>query len=121
MVEQGVLSDVADFYDRLTEEALAELWTGRMSVAGEKIVVGKTIAAKIMAQVEESKGRGLARVLFGLGIRHVGASVAAALAKRFGSMEALAAAGEPTQISSMCTVFAESEVISLIGKGQLVS
>ena len=94
MVEQGVLSDVADFYDRLTEDALAELWTGRMSVAGEKIVVGKTIAAKIMAQVEESKGRGLARVLFGLGIRHVGASVAAALAKRFGSMEALAAASE---------------------------
>ncbi|MBR0405361.1 MAG: CoA activase [Eggerthellaceae bacterium] len=30
----------------------------------------------------------------------------------------LAAAGEPTQISSMCTVFAESEVISLIGKGE---
>ena len=28
----------------------------------------------------------------------------------------LAAAGEPTQISSMCTVFAESEVISLIGR-----
>ncbi len=94
MVEQGVLTDVADFYDRLTEDTLADLWTGRMSVAGEKIVVGKTIAAKIMAQVEESKGRGLARVLFGLGIRHVGASVAAALAKRFGSMEALAAASE---------------------------
>ena len=30
----------------------------------------------------------------------------------------LAAAGEHTQISSMCTVFAESEVISLIGKGE---
>ena len=30
----------------------------------------------------------------------------------------LAAAGKPTQISSMCTVFAESEVISLIGKGE---
>jgi len=30
----------------------------------------------------------------------------------------LAAAGEPTTISSMCTVFAESEVISLIGKGE---
>ena len=33
-------------------------------------------------------------------------------------LAALAAAGEPTQISSMCTVFAESEVISLIGKGE---
>ena len=30
----------------------------------------------------------------------------------------LAAQGQPTQISSMCTVFAESEVISLIGKGE---
>ncbi len=30
----------------------------------------------------------------------------------------LASQGEPTQISSMCTVFAESEVISLIGKGE---
>ena len=33
-------------------------------------------------------------------------------------LAALAAAGEPTAISSMCTVFAESEVISLIGRGE---
>ena len=33
-------------------------------------------------------------------------------------LSALAAAGQPTSISSMCTVFAESEVISLIGKGE---
>ena len=92
MVEQGLLSDVADFYDHLTEDALADLWTGRMSVAGERIVVGKTIAHKVMAQVEESKRRGLAKVLFGLGIRHVGANVAASIAKSFGSMEALSSA-----------------------------
>lgn len=30
----------------------------------------------------------------------------------------LAAAGQPTVISNMCTVFAESEVISLVGKGE---
>ena len=94
MVEQGLLSDVADFYDHLTEDALAQLWTGRMSVAGEKIVVGRTIAKKIMDQVNESKQRGLARVLFGLGIRHVGANVASTLAQRFVSMEALAMATE---------------------------
>lgn len=35
-----------------------------------------------------------------------------------GELASLAAAGEPTSISSMCTVFAESEVISLIGKGE---
>ena len=101
MVEQGLLSDVADFYDRLSEEALAALDTGRTyettnkdHVAGDPIVVGPTIARKIMAQVEESKSRGLARVLFGLGIRHVGANVGEVLARRFGSMEALAAASE---------------------------
>ncbi len=94
MVEQGLLSDVADFYDKLTEASLADVSMGRQSVDGDDIVVGKVIAKKVMAQVEESKGRGLARVLFGLGIRHVGANVAAALAKHFGSMQALLAAGE---------------------------
>lgn len=33
-------------------------------------------------------------------------------------LSTLAAAGEPTKISSMCTVFAESEVISLVGRGE---
>ncbi|MBM6676960.1 NAD-dependent DNA ligase LigA [Olsenella uli] len=94
MVAQGLLADVADFYDRLTEADLAEVLTGRQTVDGEDIVVGPVIAAKIMAQVVESKGRGLARVLFGLGIRHVGATVARQLAAHFGSMQALAAATE---------------------------
>ena len=94
MVEQGLLADVADFYDRLTEEDLARVWTGRQTVEGEDIVVGPVIASKIMAQVAESRGRGLARVLFGLGIRHVGATVARQLAGHFGSMQALAAASE---------------------------
>ena len=94
MVEQGLLTDVADFYDRLTEKAFSEVSTGRQSVDGDDIVVGKVIAKKVMAQVEESKGRGLSRVLFGLGIRHVGANVAGLLAKHFGSMQALMAATE---------------------------
>ncbi|MBP3892941.1 MAG: NAD-dependent DNA ligase LigA [Atopobiaceae bacterium] len=92
MVEQGILSDVADYYDRLDEERLASVSTGRINKAGDDIVVGKVVAKKIMAQVEESKGRGLARVLFGLGIRHVGANVGEVLARRFGSIQALAAA-----------------------------
>ena len=58
----------------------AHLWTGRTSMAGDPILMGATIANKIMAQVEASKQRGLARVLFGLGIRHVGANVAEQLA-----------------------------------------
>ncbi|MCH4084702.1 MAG: NAD-dependent DNA ligase LigA [Olsenella sp.] len=100
MVQQGLLLDVADFYT-LTEDELASLDTGRSyetagkdHEVGDSIVVGRTIARKILAQVEESKSRGLARVLFGLGIRHVGANVATLLANTFGSMERLMLASE---------------------------
>ena len=100
MVEQGLLTDVADFYDKLTEEALSEVSCGRQTVDGDDIVVGKTIAAKVMAQVNESRGRGLARVLFGLGIRHVGANVARALATHFRSIQALMTAA-PEDIAAI--------------------
>ena len=99
MVEEGVLSDVADFYDKLTEETLASMPTGRVydtdtadHLSGDSIPVGHTIAKKVMAQVEESKIRGLGRVLFGIGMRHVGANVAELLAQEFGSIQALATA-----------------------------
>lgn len=99
MVEEGVLSDVADFYDKLTEEVLASMPTGRVydtdtadHLSGDSIPVGHTIAKKVMVQVEESKTRGLGRVLFGIGMRHVGANVAELLAQEFGSIQALATA-----------------------------
>lgn len=99
MVEEGVLSDVADFYDKLTEETLASIPTGRVydtdtanHLSGDSIPVGHTIAKKVMVQVEESKTRGLGRVLFGIGMRHVGANVAELLAQEFGSIQALATA-----------------------------
>jgi DNA ligase (NAD+) len=101
LVESGVLTDVADYYDKLTVDALAATPTGRAyetstkdHTEGEDILVGRTIAEKVMAQVEESRSRGLARVLFGLGIRHVGANVATVLARHFGSLQALMAASE---------------------------
>ncbi len=101
LLEQGLVRDVADYYDRLTEESLAATATGRVydtttkdHLEGDPIVVGPTIAKKIMAQVEESKTRGLSRVLFGLGIRHVGANVAQVLAKHFGSLDRLMLADE---------------------------
>ena len=43
-------------------------------------------------RILESKGRGLARLLNGLSIRHVGTRVAAVLAERFGSMDSIIAA-----------------------------
>ncbi|MDU5528412.1 MAG: NAD-dependent DNA ligase LigA [Atopobium sp.] len=99
MVEEGVLFDVADFYDKLTEETLANMPTGRVydtdtadHLSGDSIPVGHTISKKVMAKVEESKTRGLGRVLFGIGMRHVGANVAELLAQEFGSIQALATA-----------------------------
>ena len=99
MVEEGVLSDVADFYDKLTEETLASMPTGRVydtdtadHLSGDSIPVGHTIAKKVMVKVEESKTRGLGRALFGIGMRHVGANVAELLAQEFGSIQALATA-----------------------------
>ena len=101
MVEQGLLRDVADFYDSLSKSQLARVDTGRVyetksrtHEVGDPILLGAKIAGKIMDQVEESKGRGLARVLFGLGIRHVGANVATVLAEHFGSLERLRSASE---------------------------
>ena len=101
LVDQDIVRDVADYYDHLTEGALANVDTGRVyetsdkhHAAGDHIVVGKTVAHKIMEQIEDSKKRGLARVLFGLGIRHVGVSVATLIAEHFGSLEKVMLAGE---------------------------
>jgi len=58
--------------------------------------MGKRSAEKLLAAIEDSKARGLARLLNALSIRHVGASVARILAKEFGSMDALAAADVET-------------------------
>lgn len=101
LVENGILSDVADFYDALTVRDIAELPTGRLyetdtdgHLSGDSIPVGMTIAEKIMVQVQESKQRDLGRVLFGIGIRHVGANMAALLAQNFHSIQALQLATE---------------------------
>ena len=101
LISAGLVSDVADFYTKLDEASLAALDTGRTyetttrdHAAGDSITVGTTIAAKVMAQIEASKSRGLARVLFGLGIRYVGESVARALAESFGNIVDLMLADE---------------------------
>ncbi len=54
--------------------------------------MGRKSVDKLLDGVEASKTRGLARLLNGLTIRHVGARVAVVLAERFGTMDALAAA-----------------------------
>ncbi len=56
--------------------------------------MGKKSAAALVEQIEQSKDRGLVRVLNALAIRHVGPRVAALLAGRFPTIEKLAAASE---------------------------
>lgn len=80
LVEKGLVSNVADLYS-LTKEQLVQL---------ERM--GEKSASNLLAALEASKGRGLARVLYALGIRHVGEGTAAELAAHFGSMDALARA-----------------------------
>ena len=93
LVESGRVADVADYYS-LSEEELASLDMGRVKADGEPVRLGHTVAKKLVAAIEASKGRSFARVLFGLGIRHVGKTTAAAIAAAYPSMDALAAAGE---------------------------
>ena len=54
--------------------------------------MGQKSAENLVAAIEASKSRGLERVLCAMGIRQVGTQAAAAIAERFGSMEAIAQA-----------------------------
>ena len=93
LVESGRVADVADYYS-LSEEELASLDMGRVKADGEPVRLGHTVAKKLVAAIEASKGRPFARVLFGLGIRHVGKTTAEAIAAAYPSMDALSTAGE---------------------------
>jgi len=78
----GLIRDVADLYD-LTVEPLLTL--DRM---------GEKRAGNLIAGIAASREIPFERVLFGLGIRHVGETVAKRLARHFGSLRALMAAPE---------------------------
>ena len=77
LVQQKLLSDLGDIYS-LKAEALNEL--ERM---GEKSV------ANLLGAIERSRLRPLWRLLFGLGILHVGVSAARALADHFPNLDAI--------------------------------
>jgi DNA ligase (NAD+) len=82
LVTAGLLTDVASVYD-LKAERLVELerW-------------GEKSASNLVAQIERSKSLDASRLLYALGIRHVGEKAARTLMGRFGSIDALAAASE---------------------------
>lgn len=107
LLEQGLVHDVADYYT-LTAAQLAALDMGRVNKDGEPIRLGTTVAAKIVAQIDESRHRSLARVLFGLGIRYVGKTVAEQLAGTFDSVTAL----EQADVTEIAQVEGVGEVIA---------
>ncbi len=109
LIESDHLTDVADYY-MLTEAELAVLDMGRMNKEGEPIRLGETVAKKLVLAIEGSKGRPFARVLFGLGMRHVGKTIAEQIAAAFPSMEALAAATEEelAEVDGIGEVIAQS-------------
>jgi DNA ligase (NAD+) len=88
LVEQGLVHSVADLYT-LTTAQLVNL---------ERL--GKRSAEKLMLALEASKARPWSRVLYGLGIRHVGSVTAQALAEAFLTVEQLADA-EPKVIGAV--------------------
>ena len=82
LVERGLVRDPADLYRLRLDE-----------VAGLERM-GKKSAVKFLAGVEASKQRDLWRLIFGLGMLHVGAGVAKALARSFATLEDLFAASQ---------------------------
>src|SRR5205823_14754559 len=77
LVDTGLVRSLPDLY-RLTLEPLVEL---------ERM--GQKSAQNLLDGIAASKERGLARVLAGLAIPHVGVTVAELLAEEFGSIDAL--------------------------------
>jgi len=82
LLGEGLIHDVADLYG-LEVERLVQL---------ERFA--DQSARQLVEAIAASKQRPLSLLLFGLGIRHVGKTVAQLLARRFGSMDALMAASE---------------------------
>ncbi len=114
LMEKGYVRTIADLYS-LTDEQLYTLTNFK-----DKAV------ANLRRSIEASKDRPLSRLIFGLGIRHVGSHVAEVLAKRFGSMENLRNASleeleeteeiGPTIADSVRTFFEEPRNLELLNQ-----
>ncbi len=82
LVREGLLTDVASIYDLKADDlARLERW-------------GEKSAGNLVAEIERSKQNDLSRLLFALGIRHIGEKAARILAEHFGTLDALARASE---------------------------
>ncbi len=92
--EKGLLKNVADFYDLKYEQIFGLSKTTKDEETGktkDTRILEKS-ANNILLGIETSKNTPFERVLFGLGIRFVGETVAKKLAKYFKTIDAIAAA-----------------------------
>jgi len=82
LLSEGLIRDPADVFTLQPDDLLGrEGW-------------GETSVSNLLSAIEAAKDREVGRLLTGLGIDHVGGTVARVLARRFGSIEALAAASD---------------------------
>jgi DNA ligase (NAD+) len=98
LLKAGLVKDPADIYVLAKDDLL------QLERMGDKS------AQNVITAIDASRGRPLARVLFALGIRHVGFETAALLAQHFGSMDAIAKAslGDLESVPSIGPVVARS-------------
>jgi DNA ligase (NAD+) len=98
LAESGLVKSLADVY-HLTAEALEGL---------ERM--GRKSAAKVLSEIDKSRGNDVWRLLYGLGIRHVGERGAQVLADHFGSVADLQRASleELQQVREIGPVLAEA-------------
>jgi DNA ligase (NAD+) len=93
LIENHLVHDYADVY-HLSAEQMANLTSSSVRGDGKTIErrFGEKNAAKVVEQITRSTTNDLWRLLYGLGIRHIGERGAQVLAKAFGSVDALVAA-----------------------------
>ena len=80
LIDTGIVKDVADLYT-LTKESVAEL---------ERM--GEKSAENLINAIRDSKANDASKLLFGLGIQHIGAHIAEVLISHYSSLDKLAAA-----------------------------
>src|SRR5947208_5621689 len=93
LVTLGLVADAADIYS-LQAGQLEELVVAPKeprSVKARPRKLGK-VGRNVVEQIERSKSNDLSRLVYGLGIRHVGEKAASTLARYFRSMEGMLAA-----------------------------
>ena len=93
LIAQGLVHDYADLY-ALTAGQLAALTSTSLRSDGREIQrrFGEKNAAKVIEQIDRSRSNELWRLIYGLGIRHIGERAAQVLARAFGSIDALCSA-----------------------------